>query len=199
MRLFIGIPLPESYHDKAEKLARLLDRKLASRIKWTPRGNAHITLAFLGHVDKEALPRVKTLLSTVGYPSFSLRAGGCGYFPNAKKPRVLWTGIMKGARACADLAASVTAAITPIGFAPEEQPFTSHITLGRIKENRNDDWESALLLCRGVWPSFTVDRFTLWQSELSEEGASYTALEEFPLGPPEAPVSRPTAPRTAVR
>lgn len=180
-RLFIGIPLPDSYHDKSAAVAEELQTRMKSRVSWTPDGNAHVTLLFLGDVAEPDVPRIKEQLAAVDFPAFHIRAGGCSAFPDENHPRVIYAGIMKGATHCEALAAAVTQAMAPIGFEREKQPFVSHITLGRVKHRKREDWPAIFKSANTPWPGFKVDRFTLWESTLTPMGAIYSPLQEFPL------------------
>jgi len=180
-RLFIGVPVPDSYHAKVENLAATLGARLRSKVRWIRPGNAHITLKFLGHVDDALFSDLKTALGTISFSSFYMRVGGCAVVPNRKNPRTIWTGATKGARSCAGLAKRVAEAVEPLGFAQEERPFKCHLTLGRVKQSGMDDWQERLDEVNDIWPGFKVDHFTLWQSELTQDGPVYTILEEFPL------------------
>lgn len=102
-------------------------------------------------------------------------------FPDPKRPRVIHVGIAKGAKYCADLATAVTTALAPLGIEPDPKPFNAHITLGRVKQLARDDWPKLLKDTTINWPGFKVDRFTLWQSDLTQEGPVYSPIAEFPL------------------
>lgn len=180
-RLFIGIPLPEEYHDRGAALIRDLKDRVRSRVSWTPFGNAHVTLLFLGDTPEDDIPRIRECLQTVSLSTFQARAGICGAFPDDKRPRVIHVGITKGAKYCADLAQAVTVAMAPLGIEPSPRPFHAHITLGRVKQLARDDWPKILKDAAVQWPGFKVDRFTLWRSDLTQEGPVYTPIAEFAL------------------
>lgn len=181
-RLFVGIPLPDSYHEKSRTLARELDRRIRSTVRWIAYGNAHITLLFLGDTDSDHLSGIRECLGRIRYPAFPLRAGPCGCFPGAARPRVLYAGIATGAKHCAALAEAVAHALASLKVKGPSKPYTPHITLGRIKRNASDDWSQVLSGLPDDWPEYQVDRFTLWESTLTPEGAVYRPLQEFPLG-----------------
>ena len=54
-------------------------------------------------------------------------------FPNPRRPRVLWVGLEGDLNALAGLQAAVEQAVTGLGYAAEERPFSPHITLGRVR------------------------------------------------------------------
>lgn len=180
-RLFIGIPVPDSYHEKMASMTDALSSRLKSKVKWTKSDNAHITLRFLGDTDEAEMEAILRALRAIDAPAFYMRAGGGGCFPDDRRPRVLWAGIMKGAKACADLAATINMTLETVGVKTDQRPFKCHLTLGRVKWLENDDMARRIREESGVWPGFKVDRFTLWQSTLTPDGSIYEVVEEFPL------------------
>ena len=180
-RLFVGIPLPNSYQERMMSLTGDLALRLKSRINWTKPGNAHVTLKFLGPVDHTRIDAIADVLSTIDFPPFYIRAGGCSCFPDENNPRVLWAGIMKGATACTELAKNIETTLEPLGFKRDRGPFKSHMTLGRIKRLASDNWLEILRKTSGVWPGFLADRFVLWKSDLTPDGPIYSVVKEFAL------------------
>ena len=180
-RLFIGIPVPDSYQEKFASLVETLTPRLKSVVRWVRPGNLHITLRFLGEVESAAVDTVAGALGVVIFPAFHLRIGGCSGFPDLVRPRSLWAGVMKGARRCTELADAVSRAVALHDFVADRKIYTPHLTLGRIKQAGADDWQEILPKACGVWPGFKVEEFVLWQSTLTPEGPIYTAVREFPL------------------
>jgi len=81
-RLFFALWPDE---DTRERLATLaLDDIIGRRVS---RDNLHVTLAFLGAVDKHARSCVEQVASQVRAPSFTLHMDDVGYW---RKPRILW-------------------------------------------------------------------------------------------------------------
>ena len=148
----------------------------------TRRGNAHLTLKFLGDVAAPAgIAAVGAALSGVRFAPFALRLAGGGFFPGPDQPRVLWAGVVDGAGACRALAAQVETVLTPLGFPPEGRPYVAHLTLGRVKDpGRGGDWPGmARLLAQTVWPPAPVACFALYRSLLSSAGPRYEVLATF--------------------
>jgi len=188
LRLFVGIPLPDSYQRNLKSFTNLLGSRLKSKVRWTRPGNWHLTLKFLGDVEESQVDDIKGVLSAIEFPAFDMRSGDCGCFPDMERPRVIWKGFRKGARRCEALAGAVEDALEPLGFEREKRPFKCHLTLGRVKQRKRDDWEGCLHAAgQESWPGFTVDRFVLWRSELNPGGAVHTVFGEFMLRRNEQP------------
>ncbi|WMW66520.1 RNA 2',3'-cyclic phosphodiesterase [Nitratidesulfovibrio liaohensis] len=119
------------------RLAGLAD--LLHRLHWTPPGNWHLTLRFLGDVPAPRCNEVANALRTISFAPLQLAVGAAGAFPARGAPRVLWLGLAQGAPECTALATAVNAALAPLGFAPEDRPFAPHLTMARVREARRGD------------------------------------------------------------
>jgi len=180
IRAFIAISLPREYQDGLAEIRESQKRRLRSKLSWTRPGNWHLTLKFLGDVEEKQVGAIKRFLSNVNFKAFTLQAGGAGFFPPGKNPRVLWVGVEQGKEACTDLAKAVEKALLELGFAKERRGFSPHLTLARVRQAAYDPWEEILKDISAVsWPAFTVDRFVFQQSVLGPQGPAYTALAEF--------------------
>jgi 2'-5' RNA ligase len=107
---------------------------------------------------------------------------GLGFFPNERRPRVLWAGIEAGSELAA-LAAAVETALEPPGIPREQRTFAPHLTLARfdtprVLEALRDAVMKAGRLKFGVT---TAEEFHLYQSVLKPGGAEYTRLSTFSL------------------
>jgi 2'-5' RNA ligase len=192
LRCFVGLPLPEAWQRGLDVLAGRLAGRLASRISWTRPGNWHVTLKFLGEVERARLPELCAALQGVDLAPVPLRLGGSGFFSHQGQrlgqgaPRTLWIGLAEGGEACARLAGAVDRALEPCGFAPEARGFRPHVTLGRVKQAREGDgWAaSGQELERGLagaeFARAWVGEMLLWSSVLGQLGPKYAVLKSFP-------------------
>lgn len=180
-RLFIGLPLPEAYRDRIADVIHALDERLTSRVKWVSPDNAHITLQFLGQAQEDQVDPIRYALGDIAAAPIILRAGQAGCYPDTSTPRVAWLGLRQGEPECAALSTQVKAAMHPFGFKAGNRPYHGHITLGRIKQLRQEDWQAALDAANHRWPEIVIDRFMLWESELTPDGPIYTPVQTFPL------------------
>ncbi len=181
-RLFIGLPLPQTYQQGLEALREEWAPRLRSRLSWTRPGNWHLTLAFLGDTPSAEAERVRQALEAVHSAPFTLQAAGGGAFPPGKKPRVLWVGLQHGRQESAALADQIWSVLAPLGIQPPGRPFRAHLTLARVKQERGDRWEALFRsLGEKQWPSCQIAEFVLWQSELAPKGPVYTAVQRYAL------------------
>ena len=76
------------------------------------------------------------------------------------------------------LQSNVTNCVRKYGITPERPRFVPHVTLGRVKPHagKTIDFQARNILLSGI-----ADSVTLFQSELTPDGAVHTALAEIPL------------------
>jgi 2'-5' RNA ligase len=182
MRAFIAIELPASIREAlAHEQARF--RAVCPDARWTRPEGIHLTMKFLGEISAQQEAQVKKALGRVEqFERFTLRAQGFGFFPDAHRPRVFWTGLVAPPD-LARLAAQVENALAPLGFPPEGRPFKPHLTLARFKIPRPQPKLEALVAGEGnlLPASFEVSEFFLWESRLWPGGAEYHKIARFPL------------------
>jgi RNA 2',3'-cyclic 3'-phosphodiesterase len=182
VRLFVALAIPESVQSNLAALIQEM-RAVDGKAKWVRPENLHVTLKFIGETAPEKLDAIRTELSEVRSPQpVHLQFQGIGFFPNARRPRVLWAG-MEASPNLAQLAADVDKAIAPLGFPLEVRAFTPHLTLARF----DPPGMSAALRAaaeRNATRKFGILRgleFQLIQSKLQPTGAEYTTLHSFPF------------------
>ena len=140
--------------------------------------NLHITLRFLGQTD-ECL--FADLLEAVGVASdgigpFDLHLVGMGAFPHARRPWVVWVGSdqdepLKG------IVDGLNVLIDALGFAGSGRPWSSHLTLARIKARPPQELTGFLDGRRSFdFGTHRVDRINLKTSTLSSAGPRYETV-----------------------
>jgi 2'-5' RNA ligase len=180
MRLFTAVDLPEKVQGS---LVALLDRlKPAARIKWSPPENLHITTKFIGEWPEARLAELQRALGGVASrAAFAVAIRNVGFYPNPHSPRVFFAGIESAE--LPGLARDIDGALAAIGVAPEQKPFSPHLTLARIKEPvaLQKLRQEIAALDSLEFGAFQADRFYLYQSRTQSSGSVYTKLSEFPL------------------
>ena len=190
-RVFVAISLPERVKDEIERAQEQLSSGLPGKcVRWARREQFHLTLKFLGNVE---LQRLEALMASIqgacaGCGVLQLRAGQIGFFPNARRPRVVWTRVRDGRDWLPSLQRAVeTAAAGFTGEAPEPK-FTGHVTLGRCRMITRVQAEMLSTLAKvmedRVFGEWTADRLEIIRSQLSPGGSRYTTLTSLPLAPP---------------
>ncbi len=151
-------------------------------MKPVERENIHLTLKFLGNVSTTKLEEVRSALSKVTFPPFSLEIKGAGAFPNLKRMNVIWVGVGEGWSQVELIFEQTEKLLHQLGFSRETRPFSPHITVARVKSGRKRDEIAAFLghLSDEIFGTFPVESVRLKQSVLSPFGAKYSTLYEVP-------------------
>jgi 2'-5' RNA ligase len=188
LRLFIALAVPpEVRREIGRAQARVKREAPPGTVRWTRPEQFHVTLKFLGDVPQ---PQTKALQAGVSEvcavcSAPELFARGIGFFPNGRKPHVIWVRADDPSGRLAELHRRMEAVLQP--FAPPDKPgiFIGHITLGRFKPGARlalkTFWESVSALSQrefGCWPAGSVE---IMRSELTATGAVHSVLASFPL------------------
>jgi 2'-5' RNA ligase len=180
MRLFVALDIPEDVRNSLAALVSNL-RPSCQSARWVRIEGLHVTLKFIGETSPVKAAKIRTALASI--PSrapIPINFRGLGFFPNERRPRVLWAGIEAGPDLAA-LAAAVETALGALGIAREERPFSPHLTLARFDTLRGlDALHSAMeQVVQLEFGTATATEFHLYQSVLKPGGAEYTRLATF--------------------
>jgi len=137
----------------------------------------HLTLRFLGAVERDRLEALAGMLRELTVEPFSVGLAGLGTFGRGSGVRVAWLGLAAGAEHLRSLAAEVESRCSALGFEPEARAYNPHLTLARSRQRRGDRLPE--LPPPPKLPAWTVAGFRLYRSRLGRGGASYSVLEEF--------------------
>lgn len=137
-RAFIAIHLPDEVKRALAEIATELARRVESgAVRWVRPEQIHLTLRFLGDIPFEQVPAIGAAMdAAASTPAFAPHLSGTGCFPNQRRPRVIWVGLVDEEARLATLKATLDAGLAPLGYPPEEKPFRAHLTLGRVKDER---------------------------------------------------------------
>jgi RNA 2',3'-cyclic 3'-phosphodiesterase len=182
VRLFVALDLRE---DVRQRLGELISRlKPAGRgARWVRPETMHITLKFIAHVESEKRAGICAALAPIRSPlAVELCFRGLGFFPNERRPRVLWCGI-EATPNLSVLAGRIEGALEPLGIAREARDFLPHLTLARFQaaEKAPELVRLANELRSGEFGSARETEFYLFESVLHRSGAEYRKLEIFPF------------------
>jgi 2'-5' RNA ligase len=183
-RAFVAVFPPPDVVDVLD--ARLAPvRDLGLRVRWSRPEHWHVTVRFLGRVPsvEGLLDRLGPALATRPAPEELQLAGG-GAFPTARRGSVLWVGFADGpGRAgLGVLAAAVEEACVAAGFAPEERPFSPHLTVARAPRARDLRPAVAAIGDAPIGGPWRVHELVLVASDTRPDGAVYEQVARLPLG-----------------
>jgi 2'-5' RNA ligase len=174
-RLFVAIRPPEAVRDL---LIDAMDDSPA--LRWVADENLHLTLRFIGEVERPLAEDIAGALQRIRAEAFPLRIKGVGRFDQRSGGSV-WAGV-EPREAVVSLAARVDRACQTAGLEPERRAFHPHITLARFGRQAKAEVDPFLCRTAGLAAGpFDVTSFSLFESKLSRHGALYEAVADFPL------------------
>ncbi len=181
LRTFVGAPVsPALFRQISAVRTEFRDRA----VHWVPEPKLHLTLKFLGEVEKtQIVSMCITLRNTLlAVNRFHVTARGLGVFPGNRRPRVLWVGLT--APELALVTKQLSAAVEPFGIAKNTKEFHPHATIGlwRSTVHRGQWLQSEMETWKDrKFGNFPIDEVALFQSTLRPTGAIYSVIEVFPL------------------
>lgn len=174
-RLFVAIRPPEEVRDL---LIDAMDD--SADFRWQDDEQVHLTLRFVGEVDRHVADDLAAALTRIRAERFQLSINGVGRFEQ-RNSGALWAGV-EPKEPVAALAAKVERTCQQVGLEPERRAFHPHITLARWKGRRTRELAAFLERTRGLSSApFEVRDFILFESHLSRHGAHYEAVATYPL------------------
>ena len=180
MRLFVALDIPEDVRAAINALVAKL-RPTCRAARWVRIENAHVTLKFIGEVSLEKSETIRMALKDAPFPApVKMSFHSLGFFPDERRPRVLWAGIEPDSDLCI-LATAVETALERLGIAREQRTFSPHLTLARFESPRGlENLKAAITELGPVQLSGTIaEEFHLYQSVLKRSGAEYTRLASY--------------------
>lgn len=187
MRIFLAIELPWQVQSRLGELIKKVSQ-VNMPVRWVSQSNLHLTLKFLGDISCSQLAVVSNALAeeALSVGRFSFRIENLGVFPNPRKPRIVWAGIMAPSEML-DLVQRIETRLLLEGFPREERPFSPHLTIGRVRQFAS---EEELRRIGTFIPSnrtgeisvVSVDAISIMRSQLRPEGPIYSRLKEIKLG-----------------
>ena len=178
-RLFVAIRPPEEVRDVLLDAMEGIDGA-----RWVDEENLHLTLRFVGEVDRPAANDLAAALGAIRAAPFTLVIDGIGHFDKRNRygarPRALWakvphTGLLS------DLRMKVERACEAVGLGRETRRFTPHITLARLGPDAGEigRWLARFGdLTAGPWQA---KEFVLYESHLGRTGSFYEPVATFAL------------------
>jgi len=182
-RIFAAIKL--NFNSEIVENINKLKKNLSSeKIKWVDTSHIHLTLFFFGETSGNKVSQISDLLELVcnKYSSFELKTNTLGVFRNFINPTVLWVGLNK----CNELELiynDLLKKIDTLGYKPDYENFSPHITIGRINFVSNLEKFKKIILSKELCFAQTekISEIILYESILKPTGAQYIELKKYPL------------------
>jgi 2'-5' RNA ligase len=170
MRLFIAI----NFEERVKKqISNLIDelRKTSTQGKFVNEEHMHLTLEFLGEIEKDKVDIIKTVLNSINISAFTIELSNIGYFKR-REGNIYWLGIKEN-KSLLELQSNIHKSLTEHGFTLEDRPYKPHITLGR-KVIMNEDFNPNSLTSFVNDINIKVNSVELMKSENMKGKLMYT-------------------------
>ncbi len=188
IRSFIAIELPDKLKLELSRLEAKLKSGGLPGVKWVNPDSIHLTLKFLGNITPDKTVEITRAIEEAArtVPPFNLEVKDLGAFPNFKRVQVVWVGISGEVAQLKQLQQDIESNLTRLGFTPESRPFTSHLTLARLRNQASSDERQKLgqLIADTRFEAdctIKVDAISLIRSQLTREGAIYSQISSVRL------------------
>ena len=174
-RLFIGLELPGEVASLLHSL-----RGGLPGARWVDPADYHITLRFIGDVNRRTAREIEDELAEIGREAIPLSLNGIDVF-GGDKPHTLYAAIAPN-RALATLQGECDACLRRLGIKPETRKFTPHIALARLRGTSVLDLADYLTDRAHLPPlRFTIERFALFSAREPFGGGPYIVEAAYPL------------------
>jgi 2'-5' RNA ligase len=188
IRSFVAIELPDRLKLELGQLEAQLKSSQQPWVKWVDPDSIHLTLKFLGNIATDRTGEITGAIeeATRTVSPFHLEVKGLGVFPNLKRAQVAWAGISGDVDKLGQLQQGIESNLARLGFAPESRPFSSHLTLARLRNQASPDERQKFgqLIAGTRFEADTaikVAAISLMRSQLTRAGAIYHRISSVPL------------------
>ena len=172
-RLFVACDLPR---EVVRAVRRWQLHELDGRDDLRATGSLHLTLAFLGDLRKDKVPRVVEALATVAFAPFALKLDEPVFLPRRGAKKIVALSLSDPGGGLRKLQADVSRVLAQAGlFKPGKRLWLQHMTVARYRHGGQP-----FSLQNVTIPQFGVVRLVLYSSLLERAGAVHTPLAVFP-------------------
>lgn len=176
-RLFTALEIPAGVAS-----ALTLHRGGLVGARWIEPADYHVTLRFLGDVDRRTAHDVDSFLNDISGQPLAITLDQLGSF-GGDRPRAVFARVQPTPQ-LGELQADLERLMRRLGLPAESRKFMPHVTLARLRDSSPGDVAHYLAMHPIVRPiSFTARRFALLSSRDSVGGGPYVLEAAYPLGP----------------
>lgn len=172
-RLFVAIDPPGDI-----KTVLLATMGGIAGVRWQTEAQLHLTLRFIGEVDRHQANDIVAALRTLHHPPFDIAVSGAGTFDTRGQIHTLWAGLTPK-HALTALYGKVNRLLREVGIPADPRAYTPHITLARLNRSTGPLDEFLQRHAGLTTAPFRVTEIKLYESQLTAEGANYRIVEQF--------------------
>ncbi|GIW62390.1 MAG: RNA 2',3'-cyclic phosphodiesterase [Patescibacteria group bacterium] len=181
VRVFIGIDLPHNFKKQLDSNLSLLKTKYKT-FKWVEPENYHLTLVFLGEVNKDKINSIAKRTEKVVFeiPGFNLTSYKLNIFPN--RQRIIYLSFFKEQKLIS-LANKLKQEFQDYLQHIPQNKFIPHITVAKSKRSSKQQYIQLkkLLEKTTIKIQIPINKLYVFSSKLTAHGSIYKKLSEIKL------------------
>ena len=180
IRTFLAFELPQTVRNKLSVHAALISgHDKLQQIRWLPKENYHLTLAFLGNVEYVLINSLQLKLEqNLSYnKAVPFKFSEITPFPFSGTPKIA-AAMLEHSDELMQFQYDTAKCVRAFGISLERRLFTPHVTLGRLKSRSR---KSLAFQPQQIFLESVFEKMVIFQSELTLNGAVYTSLGKISL------------------
>ena len=176
IRLFVAINLPSDMADQIDMLCFGIPGA-----RWISPEDYHLTLSFIGEVNKHTFNDIRSCLSNLDGNSFFLKPLEINCFYARGRPKILNLSFEKNP-GINNLRKKINYNLSRRNISIHRKKFTPHVTIARLTNTPAN--RVATFLGTASLPNtdpIQINSFHLYSSQLTKSGSIYQIEESYPL------------------
>lgn len=174
-RLFVALRPPKAMRSRLTGLMGGV-----AHARWQRDDQLHLTLRFIGDVDRHRGEDIAAALGAIHHPRFAVTLDGAGQFERKGRIDTLWIGVSPQDAVTA-LHHKVDQALARVGVALDERAFLPHVTVARFGRTAGPVDDFVQTVGGIVSEPYDITEFCLYESVLGHDGAHYSIVERYAL------------------
>jgi len=180
IRTFLALELPQTVRNILSAHEELISGHYKlQQIRWLPKENYHLTLAYLGNLEYFLISSLQLKLeqNLSSNKAVPFRFSEITPFPFSGTPKIA-AAMLERSEELMQLQHDTAKCVLAFGISLERRRFTPHVTLGRLKSRSR---KSIVFQPQQIFLEGVSEKVVIFQSELTPRGAVYTSLGEISL------------------
>lgn len=179
MRTFIALEPDVKSADRILDFERFISKETAEKLRIVKKHNIHLTLFFLGNFfDENTVKAFSVSFKKIDFKKINFFQKSVGFFPDEKKPRVIWISPDEEAsEKISKIYLDLADILCEFNFEPEEN-FVPHITLARVNAVIEKN-EIEMMKRFRIDEQMSFKNLVLFKSTLTPSGPVYEKIVEI--------------------
>lgn len=179
-KLFVALPLPSVVIQEIVRLQTMVKNQFSVRVTTPLPEHMHITLAFIGLVDPDALSTIASLLKTVRISPFTVHLGPLSFFSAPQHGKILYVSLP--CEALMHVGNTIQKLLHQHGIVPMPTAYVPHITIARLRHVQSPEKVLNFVAHTQVLPlTFEVRDFYLMESVMRSDKRVHQTLNRYTL------------------